>query len=254
MPAARASGLPAEAARIERPDWCPSLPRRVVTAGQRAHFADLAEKARNRQRLKIVAIGSSSTAGSDLADPRAAYPTHVENELNTIFGRDRVRVLNKGRGGETLPETVARFQGDVANEQPDLVIWQLGVNDVVRNTDPAISEPVVDAGLRALSQLGTPIVLMDMQVAPLVTRSPVLKPMQAMLARVAARHNAMVWSRYELMETILASRKATLEQLVRADELHMTVPMHVCTGKVLAESLVSYMGSMVVESPRGDTP
>lgn len=233
----------------ERPVWCPGRAD-VAIEGARAGLGGLALKAQSRKALKVVAIGSSSTAGSDLSDPGFAYPSHFEKRLNGLFGGGIVRVVNKGRGGETLDQTVARFQADVTREAPDLVIWQLGVNDVVRQQDPALSEPIVEDGLKILAALKAPIVLMDMQVAPKVTRSPTLEPMRAMIKRVASRNGALLWSRFSLMEGILASHKAELVDLVRPDELHMTVPMHICTGQVLAEMIAAGVTSaMMAEAP-----
>jgi dTDP-4-dehydrorhamnose reductase len=41
------------------------------------------------------------------------------------------------------------------------------------------------------------------------------------------------------MRGILASRAAGADDLIKPDQLHMTVPMHVCTGKVLAEAIAA---------------
>jgi len=41
-----------------------------------------------------------------------------------------IRVINSGRVGDTIPNNIARFERDVFRHTPDLVIWQLGTNDV----------------------------------------------------------------------------------------------------------------------------
>jgi acyl-CoA thioesterase-1 len=41
-----------------------------------------------------------------------------------------VNVINSGRVGDTIPDNLARFGRDVLAHTPDLVVWQLGTNDV----------------------------------------------------------------------------------------------------------------------------
>jgi acyl-CoA thioesterase I len=219
-----------------RPAWCPpsatqaSLPNRLPA---------IAAKLRRGETITVVAIGSSSTEGSDLPDRLLAYPTQLQRQLVARFGPGTVQVLNKGRGGETMIETVARFSSDVAGEKPDLVIWQLGVNDIVRSLDMVVSERTIEDGMSQLRSVGAPIVLMDMQLAPRVTASPALPMMKNLLNAAALKHEAMLWSRYALMDSIVKSGDAKLVDLIKPDDLHMTVAMHVCTGAVLGDAIAA---------------
>src|SRR5438270_12889915 len=83
--------------------------------------------------IKIVAIGSSSTFGSGASTPAASYPSRLEAELKTQLPGLPVTVLNKGIGGEEAPQMVTRFDADVIDESPDLVLWQVGSNSVLRD-------------------------------------------------------------------------------------------------------------------------
>lgn len=223
-----------------RPAWCPTGNAASQTPAS-ARLSTLAAKVRRGEPLTIVAIGSSSTEGSDLPDRLMAYPSHLQRQLNARLGSGRVKMVNKGRGGETMVETVARFGTDVAGEKPDLVIWQLGVNDVVRGNDMNLSERTIEDGMARLKGIGAPIVLMDMQLAPRVTASAQLPVMQRLLKDAAIKHNALLWSRFELMSGIVKSGDAQLVDLIKPDELHMTVAMHVCTGAVLGDELAAAM-------------
>jgi lysophospholipase L1-like esterase len=136
---------------------------------------------------------------------------------------------------------VKRFADDVAPVKPDLVIWQLGANDIVRNVDPETVSHGVAEGMAQLETIGAPVVLMDSQVAPAVSASPVLQPVQSVLKAAAERHGAMLWSRFALMQGILEARLAEDTDLIKPDRLHMTVPMHVCTGEVLAEAIAAHL-------------
>ena len=50
-------------------------------------------------------------------------------------------MLNRGVDGEEAPQMLARFETDVIEEAPDLVLWQVGTNSVLRD------HPVAEATL-----------------------------------------------------------------------------------------------------------
>src|SRR6185312_1463932 len=83
--------------------------------------------------LVIVAIGSSSTAGVGASSPAASYPSQLEADLRARFPGVPITVLNRGIGGEEAPQMLARFDRDVIAEKPDLVLWQVGTNGVLRD-------------------------------------------------------------------------------------------------------------------------
>src|SRR5882762_1170658 len=86
---------------------------------------------RGKAPVRIVAMGSSSTAGREDVVP---YPHRLEMYLRVPY-KDRfpdlrIDVLNRGRGGEEAIEELPRFDTDIFAEQPSLVIWQVGTNAV----------------------------------------------------------------------------------------------------------------------------
>src|SRR5258708_3245078 len=91
----------------------------------------LAEALRGKGRVRIVAMGSSSTARREDVVP---YPPRLEMYLRVPY-KDRfpdlrIDVLNRGRGGEEAIEELLRFDRDIFAEQPSLVIWQVGTTAV----------------------------------------------------------------------------------------------------------------------------
>ena len=86
--------------------------------------------------VRIVAMGSSSTAGRADVVP---YPYRLEMYLRQYF-KDvvqrpdiRIDVLNRGKGGEEANEELGRFEADIFRDDPALVIWQVGTNAVFHN-------------------------------------------------------------------------------------------------------------------------
>jgi hypothetical protein len=85
------------------------------------------------ERLTIVAIGSSSTAGAGASSQAASYPSRLAAELRQRFPNHDITVLNRGVNGEETDNMMARFAADVFAAHPQLVIWQVGTNSVLRD-------------------------------------------------------------------------------------------------------------------------
>src|ERR1700676_2090856 len=63
--------------------------------------------------LRIVALGSSSTAGIGASKPSNSYPSRVEAELRARYPEMDIVVLNRGIGGEDARDMLARLDKDV---------------------------------------------------------------------------------------------------------------------------------------------
>src|SRR6266702_2625687 len=89
-----------------------------------------------QQKVRIVAIGSSSTAG---VAPVLPYPPRLEMLLrqkfpNQEFPNQMINVINRGISGQEAPDELLRFQS-VFDEAPALVIWQVGTNAIYHDMD-----------------------------------------------------------------------------------------------------------------------
>ena len=89
-----------------------------------------AARLRAGELLRIVAVGSSSTTGLWVLQRSATYPEVMGRELAVLRPAARVEMINSGRVGDTVAGSMARFERDVIAYRPDLVVWQLGTNDV----------------------------------------------------------------------------------------------------------------------------
>ncbi len=78
---------------------------------------------------KIVAFGDSLTAGYDLS-PDEAFPAHLQKIL-LEKGYD-AEVINQGISGDTTSSALRRFP-HILDMQPDIVILELGANDVLKH-------------------------------------------------------------------------------------------------------------------------
>ena len=85
---------------------------------------------------KIVAIGSSTTAGEGNIRP---YPERLLSLLEVPYPNPRITMVNEGIGGQEAPSELQRFDADVIAHKPDLVIWQVGTNAVWQRPESSTS-------------------------------------------------------------------------------------------------------------------
>ena len=112
--------------------------------------------------VRLVALGDSLTAGYKLpAD--AAFPAVLERMLKAR-GAD-VTVANAGVSGDTATGGLDRVDWSVP-DGTDGVILELGANDMLRGTDPKVTEGALAAIIERLKARGIPVLLAGMQAAP----------------------------------------------------------------------------------------
>ena len=111
--------------------------------------------------LRLVALGDSLTAGYQLpAD--AAFPAVLERALRAK-GHD-VAIANAGVSGDTTTGGLDRVDWSVP-DGTDGVILELGANDMLRGTDPAVPAKALDAIVALLKARGIPVLLAGMRAS-----------------------------------------------------------------------------------------
>jgi len=188
--------------------------------------------------LKVVAVGSSSTTGLWVAfSPEATYPQVMRRELAALRPGLQIEVVNSGRIGDTVSGSMARFQDDVLAYRPDLIVWQLGTNDVAWGGRADGLKDQIVTGVRTLKSDGADVILMDLQYAPIILASSQHEAMQSTIAEAAREERVGLFSRFSLMRrSIEAGLPSTA--LVSWDGLHNSAAGYDCIGRALARAVV----------------
>jgi hypothetical protein len=174
----------------------------------------LTSRLSNGGPVKIVAFGSSSTAGEGQIVP---YPAHLELELRARFPGRRIDVLNRGVGGEEAPEELARINADVVDESPDLVIWQMGTNAVWKGYDLERVAASIRMGLERLYNVPTDVILMTPQYVPPLVDAINITRTELMVRHIGDAANSAavnLFDRYGLMRRWTVEDGIPLETMV----------------------------------------
>jgi len=187
--------------------------------------------------LTIVAIGSSSTAGAGASSPAASYPSRLAAELQQAFPRSRITVFNRGVNGEEAGDMMARFDDSVVAVKPDLVIWQLGTNSVLRGRSLGRAGALIREGLGRLKATGADIVLLDPQYAPKVLARPDSEGMVKLMSLAAKEGSIDLFPRYAVMRNWRDHQGIPFETFVSPDGLHMNDWSYACLAKLLGRGI-----------------
>jgi lysophospholipase L1-like esterase len=187
--------------------------------------------------LVIVAIGSSSTAGAGASSRAASYPSRLAAELKQRFPGHDITVLNRGVNGEQTQQMLARFETDVIAAHPDLVLWQVGTNSVLRDNPLKPHAVLLHEGIERLKEIGADVVLMDMQYAPKVITKPETEGMEDQIAFAAKQENVDLFGRFALMRNWHEVQHIPFATFVAPDQLHMNDWSYACVAKLLAAAI-----------------
>jgi acyl-CoA thioesterase-1 len=113
----------------------------------------------------ILAFGDSLTAGYQLR-PGEGFVPQLEKALR-VKGRT-VTVINAGVSGDTTAQGKARIAWGLAGmkTKPDLVILELGANDMLRGQPPATAKANLDAMIKDFKTRGIRVLLAGMLAQP----------------------------------------------------------------------------------------
>jgi lysophospholipase L1-like esterase len=205
----------------------------------------VANKLASGEPVVIVAFGSSSTVGYGTTSPEFTYPNRLAAQLRRQYPSADITIVNRGQNGEDAPEMMKRLQVAVLDMRPDLVIWQVGTNAVLRNLDPAETVKLVEEGVARIQAAGADLVLVDPQYSPrVIERAESASKMVNLLGRVAQLRHVGFFPRFEVMRDWHERQSIPIDDFVIADGLHMTDWGYACFAQLLGDDIIKSVGQI----------
>jgi acyl-CoA thioesterase-1 len=164
-------------------------------------------------RPLVLAFGDSLTAGYGLDRGLGFAP-----QLQATLRRHgiAVSVADGGVSGDTSQAALARLGWtlDGLGRTPDLVIVELGANDMLRGLDPKLTRANLDAILSELERRHIKTVVAGMRAAPNLAPAYIAS-FEAMYPTLASKHKAALYPFF--LDGVAGQRT-----LVQGDGLHPT--------------------------------
>jgi acyl-CoA thioesterase-1 len=164
-------------------------------------------------RPLVLAFGDSLTAGYGLDRGLGFAP-----QLEAMLRRHGIaaKVADGGVSGDTTEAGKARLGWtlDGLERKPDLVILELGANDMLRGLDPELTRANLDAMLGDLKRRNIPVLIAGMRAAPNLDPAYRIR-FEAIFPELASQYGAGLYP-------FFLDGVAAQQGMVQADGLHPT--------------------------------
>lgn len=190
--------------------------------------------------LVIVAIGSSSTEGVGASAPEKRYPASVRRLLRERFPGVDIAVHNRGVGGQSAEQMLARFDNDLWPLKPHLVLWQTGTIEALRRTAPDILRRNLADGVERIRRHGAEVVLVNQQYSrSLEKRHPEYPRYVEAMGDFARAAGVPLVDRYAAMRrqfaTLTEAEIMGSDGMLAPDRLHLNDDGYRCLARAIAD-------------------
>ncbi|WP_299467434.1 GDSL-type esterase/lipase family protein, partial [uncultured Gimesia sp.] len=207
------------------------------------------EKLKSGKPAKIVCFGDSVTGVYYHTGSRRAYTDMLGLALKKAVPEADLTMINAGISGHTTVNALARIDGDVLKQKPDLVTVMFGLNDMTR-----VPLEQYRDNLRAIiSQcraVGAEVLLCTPNAVITTQSRPAEKLVQYcdVVREVGREMQVPVCDNYQKL-TALRDRDALSWRLLMSDEIHPNMAGHKKMAELIAESITGKTVSLADVKP-----
>jgi hypothetical protein len=193
--------------------------------------------------LSIVALGSSSTLGVGASSREAAWPARLEAELRRRLPQADIAVVNRGKLRESAAAMVKRMAGEALAAKPDLVIWETGTAEAVRNMGAEYFAAALEDGAERILASGAELVLMTPQFSRETARLIGYQPYIEAMGNLSVRADVLIFPRYDVMRHLVETNQLQLEGLSPAQAAATADRLYDCIARQVARVLLRAMAA-----------
>ncbi len=216
----------------------------VLAVGSATMFGPEASQGRGTltsQVLGAAGPGPVGTPGQTFAQQPSdqAFPLQMAKQLRAMVPGADVQVVVRGGRGLLATEMLALLRKELATTHYDLVIWQTGTVEAVRNLPPSEFGQTLADGAEATQAAGADLVLVDPQFSRFLQANSNLDPYLQALQQVAAMPGVVLFHRFDLMRGWANDGQIDLEHTARSDRQKAIETLHACLGRSLARLVLA---------------
>ena len=240
------------------------------TAGAVAALPHVGDALQPGRTLRILAVGSATMFGPEAslapgtltsqalgtskspAPPQQftqdasehSFPRRMAEGLRNAVPGASVQVVVRGGRGLLATDmlVILRDELKAAAIKYDMVIWQTGTVEAVRNLPPGEFAQTLLDGAETVRDAGADLILVDPQFSRFLQTNANLEPYTQALVQVAAMPGVVLFRRYDLMRSWVNDGQIDLERTNRTERKKTVETLHACLGQHLAR--------LVLESAR----
>ncbi len=208
----------------------------VLAVGSATMFGPEASLAAGTVTSQVLGNGVATDTSKILTQPPSerAFPLQMAKNLRTLFPGIEVQVSVRGGRGLLATEMLDLLRKELTLKQYDLVIWQTGTVEAVRNLPPSEFGQTLSDGAQAVQEAGGDLILVDPQFSRFLQTNSNLDPYLQALQQVSAMPGVVLFHRFDLMRGWANDGGIDLERTSRSDRQKAIETLHACLGRHLA--------------------
>jgi len=188
------------------------------------------------KHLNVAVVGSASSTLPGTEGAAKAYPARLEESLKRQLPTVTVKVTAHTRARETAAEMAKSLQQVLAEDKPDLVIWQTGTVDAMMGVDPDVFQAALDEGLETLHAAKSDAMFMNMQYSPRTDSMIALGSYVEAMRFVALQREIPLFDRLAVMKNW--NEMGVFDFYSTTKRIEFAERVHDCIGRLLARLVV----------------
>jgi hypothetical protein len=201
-----------------------------------AELVRVQKAVKESRQLKVLVVGSGSSLLAGGGGPALSYPARLEAALKERLPNVAVSVTPFAKPRQTAEDMGQGLEKLVADEKPNLVIWQTGTIDAMRGLDPEDFRLTLDEGVETIHAGGADAMLMNTQYSPRTESLIANTAYNDSMRWVAQHRNVPLFDRLGIMRHW--SDVGTFDFTVAGRDFTLAQKVHNCIGKALAAQLL----------------
>ncbi len=238
-------------------------------AGIVAPLPDLRTSFRRGATLNVLAVGSATVFGPEaslargtvtnqaLSHPASdqpvaalpqgsagtpsqyAFPLQMARALEAAVPGLTVSVTVRGGRGMSASDMVPLIHSEFAAHHYQLLLWQTGTVEAVRNISPGDFASTLMDGVDTARSAGADVVLVDSQFSRFLEANTDIDRYKEALQQVAITPGVALFHRFDLMRAWASDGQLDLERTSPAEREHAIERLHACLGESLARMVLA---------------
>ena len=171
--------------------------------------------------------------------PDAAFPQQMARDLEAAIPGLKVRIVARGGRGASAADQLQLLSEALAHEKFDLVIWQTGTVEAVRNLPPSEFAQALAEGAAQAEQAGADLVLIDPQYSRFLQTNSNIEPYEQAFQQLGSIPDVLLFHRFDLMRSWANEGQIDLERTPKAGRKQAVERLHACLGAHLSRMIIS---------------
>jgi len=208
----------------------------------------IAAKLKAREAVTILVVGTASSLDYGTDPAGRAYPARLLAELRKLRPVPPVTVLNRSVRQETAAMIVQRLDQEIAAGKPDLVIWQTGSTDAVRQVGVSEFGEALGTGIDVVHRRDVDLLFMTPQFMPQAVTVSRFDDYVDYMEQVAQSRRVPLLKRFDIMRHWSESGAIPMDPAGKAEKLKLIDTVQACIAEQLARAIVSAVAD---DAPEG---